>query len=79
MTVARTLTAVRRTLMGLVGLQLTVAVALSLAGELFEYLDAPVKRVGALDSPVPYCPDLEDAVLPQSADILNAIRETVRY
>lgn len=54
-------------------------IAARIVGELFEYLDAPVKRVGALDSPVPYCPDLEDAVLPQSADVLNAIRETVRY
>ena len=54
-------------------------IAARIAGELFEHLDAPIKRVGALDSPVAYCPDLEDAILPQSADVLKAIRETARY
>jgi 2-oxoisovalerate dehydrogenase E1 component len=49
------------------------------AGELFEHLDAPVRRVGAKNVPVAYCPDLEEAILPQSADILKAIRETARY
>jgi len=50
-----------------------------IAGELFEHLDAPVRRVGALATPVAYCPDLEEAILPQSADVLKAIRETARY
>jgi 2-oxoisovalerate dehydrogenase E1 component len=50
-----------------------------IAGELFEHLDAPVRRVGALNTPVAYCPDLEEAILPQSADVLKAIRETARY
>jgi len=54
-------------------------IAARIAGELFEYLDAPVRRVGALDTPVAYCPDLEDVILPQSADVLKAIRETARY
>ena len=54
-------------------------IAARIAGELFEYLDAPVRRVGALDTPVAYCPDLEEAILPQSADILAAIRETAKY
>ena len=54
-------------------------IAARIAGELFPYLDAPVRRVGALDTPVAYCPDLEEAILPQSADILAAIRETARY
>ena len=54
-------------------------IAARIAGELFEHLDAPIKRVGALDTPVAYCPDLEDAILPQSADVLKAIRETARY
>ena len=49
------------------------------AGDLFEHLDAPIRRVGALDTPVAYCPDLEDVILPQPADILKAIRETARY
>ena len=54
-------------------------IAARVAGELFQHLDAPVRRVGALDVPVAYCPDLEEAILPQSADILNAIRETAQY
>jgi 2-oxoisovalerate dehydrogenase E1 component len=54
-------------------------IAARIAGELFEHLDAPVKRVGALNVPVAYYPDLEEAILPQSADILKAIRETARY
>src|SRR5204862_3429017 len=54
-------------------------IAARIAGELFEHLDAPVRRVAALDTPVAYCPDLEEAILPQSADILKAIRETARY
>jgi 2-oxoisovalerate dehydrogenase E1 component len=54
-------------------------IAARIAGELFEHLDAPVRRVGALDAPVAYCPDLEEAILPQSADILTAIRETAKF
>jgi len=53
--------------------------AARVGGELFEYLDAPVKRVGALNCPVAYNPDLEEAILPQSSDVLKAIRETARY
>ena len=54
-------------------------IAARIAGELFEHLDAPVRRVGALDTPVAYAPDLEEAILPQSQDILEAILETARY
>jgi 2-oxoisovalerate dehydrogenase E1 component len=54
-------------------------IAARIAGDLFEHLDAPIRRVGALDTPVAYCPDLEDVILPQPADILKAIRETARY
>jgi 2-oxoisovalerate dehydrogenase E1 component len=50
-----------------------------IADELFEHLDAPVRRVGALNTPVAYCPDLEEAILPQAADVLKAIRESARY
>ena len=50
-----------------------------IASELFEHLDAPVGRIGALDTPVAYCPDLEEAILPHTADIVNAIDRTARY
>jgi 2-oxoisovalerate dehydrogenase E1 component len=53
--------------------------AARIAGELFEHLDAPVRRVASLDTPVAYCPDLEEAILPQSADVLRAIKETASY
>lgn len=49
------------------------------ASDLFEYLDAPVKRVAAMDCPVAYCPDLEEVILPGSADVLAAILETAKY
>jgi 2-oxoisovalerate dehydrogenase E1 component len=54
-------------------------IAARVADELFGHLDAPVKRVAALDTPVAYCPDLEEAILPQASDILDAIRDTARY
>jgi len=53
--------------------------AARIAGDLFEFLDAPVRRVASLDTPVAYCPDLEEVILPQSGDVLQAIRETARY
>jgi len=54
-------------------------IAARLANELFEYLDAPVRRVAALDSFVAYAPQLEDAILPQSSDVLAAITELHNY
>ncbi len=49
------------------------------ADELFERLDAPVKRVGAKDVFCGYAPDLEDATLPQSADIERELLALLRY
>jgi 2-oxoisovalerate dehydrogenase E1 component len=45
----------------------------------FQYLDAPVKRVGAKDCMVAYSKILEDAILPQKADLMEAIRELASY
>ena len=53
--------------------------AARVADELFEYLDAPVRRIGALDTPVAYYPDLEEVILPQSGDVLKAIQDIAKY
>ena len=50
-----------------------------IADELFDYLDAPIKRVAALDCPVAYSPILEEETLPQGTDILRAIQDVVQY
>ena len=54
-------------------------IAARIADELFEYLDAPVKRVCALDTFVAYAPQLEDAILPQASDVARAINELKAY
>jgi 2-oxoisovalerate dehydrogenase E1 component len=53
--------------------------AARVASDLFEHLDAPVRRVAAMDTPVAYHPDLEEAILPNSADVLAAVLDTSRY
>lgn len=45
----------------------------------WEWLDAPVLRVTAADIPLPYSPPLEDYVLPQTADIVRAVRRLASY
>jgi 2-oxoisovalerate dehydrogenase E1 component beta subunit len=47
--------------------------------EAFESLDAPVRILGALDTPVPYSPPLEEYFLPSEADIERAARLLVSY
>lgn len=54
-------------------------IAARISGELFEFLDAPVRRVAALDTFVAYAPQLEDAILPQVDDVLGAITELYNY
>jgi 2-oxoisovalerate dehydrogenase E1 component len=54
-------------------------IAARIADDLFEYLDAPVRRVAALDSQVGYAPRLEDAILPQIEDIREGILALTRY
>jgi 2-oxoisovalerate dehydrogenase E1 component len=50
-----------------------------IADELFAWLDAPVRRVASLDTWVAYAPQLEDAILPQVRDVLNAIEALQAY
>ncbi len=55
------------------------SVAAIIQEEAFESLDAPVRIVGALDTPVPYSPPLEDVFLPSEAEIERAARLLVAY
>jgi pyruvate/2-oxoglutarate/acetoin dehydrogenase E1 component len=43
----------------------------------FDYLDAPVERVGARFAPVPFAPVMEQYVVPHAADVLAAVRRTI--
>ncbi len=54
-------------------------IAALIAHEAFTRLDAPVKRVAAKDSPVPYGPTLENAMLPQTADIVTALEQLISF
>jgi len=47
--------------------------------EAFEWLDAPIRRVTAIDTPVPYAPTLEDYYLPGEEDIVSAARWLLAY
>ena len=54
-------------------------IAATIAEEAFEDLDAPPRRLTAPDTPVPFSPALEQAFIPQVADVTAAIRELVDY
>jgi 2-oxoisovalerate dehydrogenase E1 component len=54
-------------------------IAARAADELFAWLDAPVRRVAAKDAFCGYAPQLEEATLPQSGDILAALRSLLAY
>jgi 2-oxoisovalerate dehydrogenase E1 component len=54
-------------------------IAARIADELFEDLDAPVKRVAAMDTFVAYQPQLEDVILPQPERIYQAITELTKF
>src|SRR5262249_8362077 len=53
--------------------------AARIANELFEHLDAPVRRVAAMDTFVAYQPLLEDEILPQADDFYKAMQELAEY
>jgi 2-oxoisovalerate dehydrogenase E1 component len=50
-------------------------IAARIADQMFEHLDAPVRRVAAMDVYVAYHPDLENAILPQTSDLFRAMKE----
>jgi acetoin:2,6-dichlorophenolindophenol oxidoreductase subunit beta len=52
--------------------------ALIAESEAFDYLDAPIIRLGGTDNPVPYNPQLEKASVPQVENIIEAVRNSVR-
>ncbi len=54
-------------------------IAARITDKAFEYLDAPVKRLAAFDSPTPFAPTLEQEVLPNKAKMLAAMRELLAY
>jgi len=54
-------------------------IAARIADELFEHLDAPVKRVAAKDTFVAYQPILEDEILPQAEDLFKAMEELANH
>jgi 2-oxoisovalerate dehydrogenase E1 component beta subunit len=54
-------------------------IAATVAEQAFEDLDAPVRRVTAPDSPVPFSPPLEKAFIPQVEDVVKGLRELAEY
>jgi 2-oxoisovalerate dehydrogenase E1 component beta subunit len=54
-------------------------IAATICEEAFEWLDAPIVRVAATDTPVPYSPPLEEYHLPQVRDVVSAARKLAAY
>jgi pyruvate/2-oxoglutarate/acetoin dehydrogenase E1 component len=54
-------------------------VAAVIQHQAFDWLDAPVERVGSKFAPVPFAPVMEEFVVPHEADVLEAIRRTVGH
>ena len=54
-------------------------VAALIAQQAFEWLDAPVMRLGGLDTPVPFSPPLEDAYRPNPQTIYQAAKKLASY
>jgi 2-oxoisovalerate dehydrogenase E1 component beta subunit len=54
-------------------------IAATIAEEAFEDLDAPVRRLTAPDTPVPFSPVLEKAFIPQIDDVTRALKELIEY
>lgn len=61
----------------LVGIGAEIAALIS--DQAFEWLDAPIRRIGGLDTPVPFSPTLEDAYRPSANTIYRAAKELAAY
>jgi pyruvate dehydrogenase E1 component beta subunit len=57
-----------------IGAEIAAIVA---GSDAFDYLDAPIVRLGGADCPLPYNPQLEKAAVPQADDIADAVRRLV--
>ena len=57
----------------------TAEIAAMIAEEAFYHLDAPVRRLGARDVPIPFSPPLEDATVPTPETIAATVRELVAH
>jgi 2-oxoisovalerate dehydrogenase E1 component beta subunit len=53
--------------------------AVTITESVFEYLDGPIVRVTAPDTPIPYSPPLEDAFLPNAAKVVEKARWLWKY
>ena len=58
-----------------IGAEISAIIAES---DAFDYLDAPIIRLGGIDSPIPYNPELEKAAVPQVPDIIAGLRALVQ-
>jgi 2-oxoisovalerate dehydrogenase E1 component len=78
-------TSVRKTNRAIVAYEDTLSwgygaeIAARIADQMFEHLDAPVRRVAAMDTFVAYQPILENAILPQTADLYRAMKELAEF
>jgi pyruvate dehydrogenase E1 component beta subunit len=53
----------------------TAEIAARIQEDAFDYLDEPVRRLGALDLPVPFAPSLEDLTIPNTTQIVEIVKE----
>jgi pyruvate/2-oxoglutarate/acetoin dehydrogenase E1 component len=54
-------------------------IAAQIAYHAFDYLQAPIERVAAKDSPVPFAPILEKEILPDDQDVIDAVNRVINY
>jgi len=54
-------------------------IAATISEDAFENLDAPVRRIAAPDTPVPFSPPLEKAFIPQVEDVVAGLKELAEY